>query len=106
MMTEEQVQQIIHRWSSGHDVWQGDTSWMGENPDDAYVYPPAFLTKKKGYDFRELPEQYAEDAKRYIAVICRAYPLQVRVLLGLPLWLRFCESWNATGDRKKAMRAI
>ena len=105
MMTEDQVAHITERWSSGHDAWQGDTSWTGENFDDVFVYPPAFLLKRRGV-YRELPDQYAEDAKRYISTICERYPLQVRVLLGLPMWLRFCEEWNDSGDLKKAMRAI
>lgn len=106
MMPENQVDQIIRSWSSGVDVWQGDTSWMGEKYEDAFVYPPAFMEKKPGRNYRDLPEQFAEDARAYIATVCKRYPLQVRVLLGLPLWMRFCVVWNETGDRKKAMRAI
>lgn len=105
-MTEEEVEKIIHNWSSSQDLWQGDEAWVGENVDDAYVYPPAIMEKKPGRNFRELPDHHAEQARRYIAVITRRYPLQVRVLLGLPMWLRFCETWNSTGDRRKAMRVI
>lgn len=106
MMTEQEVARIIHNWSSSQDVWQGESSWIGEKWDDALVYPPAPMVTKPGFKFRELPEHHAEQAREYIAIICRRYPLQVRVLLGLPMWLRFCEVWHETGDRRKAMRAI
>ena len=105
-MTEQEVERIIHNWSSGQDVWQGDTSWMGEKWEDALAYPPSAMTKKPGRDYRDLPEYHAEQARQYIAVVCQRYPLQVRVLLGLPMWLRFCQAWHDTGDRRKAMRVI
>ena len=106
MMPEEEVNRIIHNWNSGQDVWQGDLSWVGEKYDDAFVYPPSAMVKKPGNSFRALPDYDAEQARRYIAVICERYPLQVRVLLGLPMWLRFCDAWQNTGDRRKAMRVI
>lgn len=105
-MTEDQVESIIHNWSSMQDLWQGDESWIGETVDKAYTYPPSSLIAKPGQQFRELPEHYAEQAREYISVVCRRYPLQVRVLLGLPMWLRFCQAWHETGDRRKAMRVI
>ena len=105
-MNETEVERIIHNWSSGQDLWQGDDAWTGEKWDDALVYPPSSLVKRPGYNYRDLPEHYAEEARRYIAVICERYPLQMRVLLGLPMWLRFCEAWNETGDRRKSMRVI
>lgn len=106
MMPHDQVEKIIREWSSGEDVWQGDTTWTGEQPNETFAYPSPLLEKRPGTSFRPLPEHYADEAKRYIAVISRRYPLQLRVLFGLPMWLRFCHTWNETGDRKKAMRAI
>jgi hypothetical protein len=106
MMTDQEVENIIHNWSSGQDVWQGDESWMGEKWDDALVYPPAALTKKPGRNYRELPEHFADEARRYIQHLCSRYPLQLQIMLALPMWLRFCEAWNELGDRKIAMRVI
>ena len=105
-MNESEVTSIIADWSTTQDLWQNDMSWMGETYDDALVYPPSFMTKKPGYNYRTLPDYHAEQARRYIAVLCERYPLQLRVLMSLPLWGRFCEMWNRTGDKGKAMRAI
>lgn len=107
-MTTEEVAYIIRNWSPELDTWQGDVGWLHPEPEDVYHYPPPAgvvngLDRKK---WRELPEELAEEARRYIGVITTRYPLQLRALIGLPLWLRFCDVWSDTGQFDKAMRAI
>lgn len=105
-MTEDTVQQIIRNWTTSQDTWQpGDNRWHAEEPAEAYVYPPPkeFLDKKQ---WRDLPESCAEEARAYIAVYCSRYPLQLRAVLGFPMWLRFCDVWADTGRMHTAMRAI
>ena len=55
---------------------------------------------------RALKVWQAEQAMRYIAVICRKYPFNLRRDFAVPMWLRFSAAWNDTGDIRKAMRAI
>lgn len=105
-MTESQVDAITHNWTSMMDTWSGDRSWVGETFDTAYSYPPTSLIKRPGHNARVLPESHAERARLYIASIVVRYPLQLQVLFGLPMWLRFCDVWNDTGDFRLAMRAI
>jgi hypothetical protein len=104
-MTEEQVKYVIRNWTTSQDTWIGDRSWGGEEPSENYVYPPQkeFITKPK---WRDLPPGYADEAKAYIAMYCTRYPLQLRAVLGFPMWLRFCDVWSDSGKFRLAMRAI
>ena len=63
---------------------------------------PKELKPKRG----ELPEYYAEQARRYIAVVTETYPFQMRWFLGEPMWMRFCDMWADKGDFTRSMRAI
>lgn len=105
MMTQNQVFLITRNWTTLQDTWQGDNRWDAEDAAEAYVYPPAkgFINKDK---WRDLPESYAEEARAYIYMVCTRYPLQLRAVLGLPMWLRFCDVWADTGKLHLAMRAI
>jgi len=108
-MTEEQVEKVISHWSTEWDTWQGDRHFAvpGEATDNVFNYPPAVSWRlDKGETTRPLPEYYAGEARRYIETYCTKYPLQLRLLLGLPMWLRFCHTWQRTGNWRKAMRAI
>lgn len=104
-MTEDQILRITKNWSTLSDTWQGDRTWGGEEPTESRTYPPPkeFLNKK---EWRELPDQYGKQAREYIAMYATRYPLQLRAVLGFPMWLRFCDVWNDTGDFARAMRAI
>jgi hypothetical protein len=55
---------------------------------------------------RDLPRDTARKAFKYIKVLTRDYPFQMRNAMGLPLWERFAEEWCDTGDESKALRAI
>ncbi len=59
------------------------------------------------YNFeRDLMVREAEPAIRYIKICVERYPFNIRRDLAYPMWMRFTETWNATGDLRKAMRAI
>lgn len=90
--------------------WDPEQDLCNEKPDDkdsyslekvVYDYPPKGLKAK-----RKLPPNMAEQAMAYIRVCVKKYPFQLRYTMGLPMWLRFCDVWNDTGDFRKAMRAI
>jgi hypothetical protein len=104
-MTEEQVRHVIRYWTTSQDTWQGDRSWGNNEPAEEYPYPPQkeFINKKQ---WRDLPASLEEEAKAYIAAYCTRYPLQLRRVLGFPMWLRFCDVWSDTGKFHLAMRAI
>ncbi len=55
---------------------------------------------------RPLPRETAENAIKYISMIMRPYPFQLRYTLAQPFWRRFCNEWCDSGDATKAMRAI
>jgi len=61
---------------------------------------------------RAMPKELARKAHLYIRSIVQGdedrpgFPFQLRYLMALPLWDRFCEEWCATGDEAKALGAI
>lgn len=106
-MTEAEAIRITRNWTTSLDTWQRDTRWGSEN-EESWVYPPPgeFIPKPEGYKWRALPEPVAREARTYIRTICLRYPLQLRAVMGYPMWLRFCDTWNHSGNATKAMRAI
>lgn len=55
---------------------------------------------------RPLPRDTAIKAIKYITVIVKAYPVQIRYTMARPLWERFCDAWCNTGSASIAIRAI
>lgn len=55
---------------------------------------------------RPLPQETAQKAIDYIAVITKRYPFQIRWAMARPLWERFAKEWCDTGDEQKALRVI
>jgi hypothetical protein len=55
---------------------------------------------------RPLPKENAESAIKYISILMKRFPFQLRYTLGQPLWRRFCKEWCDTGDMSKSMAAI
>lgn len=106
-MTDAEVLEIVKHWSSDQDTWQRDTRW-GNETYESWVYPPPpeFIPMKEGYVWRALPDSLADEARNYIREVVKQYPLQLRAVMGYPMWLRFCDVWNYSGKVHLAMRAI
>lgn len=107
-MDELTFGRIVSHWDETLDTWQGDRGWTGMVPENPYTYPPmeGVLKRKAGYTWRPLPPEVSEQARTYIRSLTERYPLQLRGMLGLPMWFRFVDVWSDTGDPIKAMRAI
>jgi hypothetical protein len=70
---------------------------------------PEFHVELETYPYkyeRVLMVRDAEQAIRYINVIMKEYPFNIRRDLAYSMWMRFTEMWDDTGDMRKAMRAI
>lgn len=70
----------------------------------------AFLTypveTRLGIQPRPMSEHIANQARAYIAAICARYPHRDPKVFAVPLWVKFCEAWQETGDFARAMRVI
>lgn len=96
--SNEQIQKIL-----GHY----DPKFMDvcvDSPDN-----PEFHVDLETFPYkyeRTLMIWQAEQAIKYINVIMKEYPFNIRRDLAYSMWMRFTETWDATGDLRKALRAI
>ena len=55
---------------------------------------------------RPLPQETAQKAIDYIAVITKDYPFQLRYALAIAHWERFAQVWCDTGNESEALKVI
>ncbi len=98
VFSDEQLAKIINHYDPQFYDRCVDDPQSPEFSVDGMLFP---YTKK-----RTLLVWQAERAMRYIAECVKIYPFQLRRDLAYPMWMRFEETWDLTGDLNKAMREI
>ncbi len=95
--SNEEIQKITHHVNGFSDRCMDD-------PDDPEFSVIGLIFPYTGT--RELRVWQAERAMKYIEACVRKYPFNVRRDFAFPMWNRFVEAWDDTGDLSKAMRKI
>lgn len=102
VFSEEQVEKITAHFSITDDTCR-------EVPDDQ---PALFkLESDEGVPFplfnkRPLTQFQADRAVDYIRACVTQYPFNIRWSFALPMWQRFSETWDSTGDIEKSLKDI
>lgn len=92
-------QKIIEKTSPDRDTLQ-------DAPDKHLKWT---IVNNESFQYRHkrpLPRKAAREAIKYINVLTRQYPFQLRYAMAIPLWERFSQEWCESGDLKKSLRGI
>ena len=103
-VSDEQLEHITRNWGTAEDTCHDYA--VDYVPDFEWPCVPDKCGEFKLQKRRELPEELKSRATAYILTILKRYPFQLWPELSLPMFHRFLDVWNDTGDRRKAMRVI
>ena len=106
-LSDEQVTTILSHWDDALDTCVEPQQkflmkWPCDPSECVDVFGESMVITKK----RDLPKNIGDEAVKYINTIVRRYPFQLRQEMSRPMWHRFLDVWNDTGNRRLAMRAI